>query len=209
MTTRGRSGSMAKVRESRARRDRRVVRTQNDVPEVALRVLIQDGWEAVTPARVAVEAGYSRATIYSHWPERIDLVRAAFARYGEMPHHEPTGNPREDLRGEIASFCRAMVEHKLDRALATLAEKAQTNPDVVAIRDSFVGEGERPMRETLRALATGARAGAALQMLCGMVTHSVLMHGVPPSDEVIDSAVDIVVVGLASSRSRMANGDAP
>lgn len=192
---------MSKARESGDGRDRRVVRTHNDVAAVALRLLIEEGWEAVTPARVAAEAGYSRATIYSHWPERIDLVRAAFARYGEMPHHVPTGDPREDLRGEVGSFCRAMVEHKLDRALATLAEKAQTIPGVVAIRDSFVEEGERPMRQTLPAIAAGAKAEAALQMLCGMVTHSVLMHGVPPSQEVIDSAVDIVVAGLCSPGS--------
>lgn len=177
--------------------DPRVLRTRNDVLTAAVRVLVDEGWDEVTHARVAKEAGYSRATVYAHWPERLDLLRDAFSRYGEMPHHVPTGDPDADLRGEVASFCRAMVEFRLDRALATLADRAQTTPEVLPIRDAFVSEGERPMRETMPALADGAEAEAAVQMLCGMVTHSVLMHGSPPAQDVLDAAVDIVVRGLA------------
>jgi hypothetical protein len=55
------------------------------------------------------------------------------------------------------------------------------------------------MRETMPSLADGPEAEAAVQMLCGMVTHSVLMHGVPPNDDVVDAAVDIVVRGLSRS----------
>lgn len=178
--------------------DPRVLRTRNDVLTAAVRVLVDEGWDEVTHARVAKEAGYSRATLYAHWPERLDLLRDAFGRYGQMPHHVPTGDPDADLRGEVASFCRAMVEYRLDRALATLAERAQTTPEVLPIRDTFVSEGERPMRETMPALADGAEAEAAVQMLCGMVTHSVLMHGSPPPQDVLDAAVDIVIRGLAS-----------
>ena len=178
--------------------DPRVIRTRHDVPTVALRLLIDEGWEAVTPARVAAEAGYSRATVYAHWPERTDLIRDAFAQYGGMPHHTPSGDTDLDLRGELESFCRAMVEHRLDRALATLAERAQTNPEIAPVRDRFVADGERPMRQTLPALARGPDAEAALLMLCGMVTHSVLMHGRAPTGEVLDAAVAIVVSGLGS-----------
>jgi Tetracyclin repressor-like, C-terminal domain len=135
--------------------------------------------------------------VYAHWPERIDLLRDAFSHYGEMPHHAPvTGDPRADLGGELRSFCRAMVEHRLDRALATLAEKAQTNPEVVVIRDAFVSDGERPMRAMLAGIASGAELEASLQMLAGMVTHSFLMHGVAPSDDVMDAAVGMVLTSV-------------
>lgn len=177
--------------------DPRVVRTRNDVLPVAVRVLIDQGWEAVTPSRVAKEAGYSRATVYAHWPERMDLLRDAFAHYGEMPHYEPTtADPGANLRGELRSFCRAMVEYRLDRALATLAERAQTHPEVISIRDAFVADGERPMRATLADVMSGAELEASLQMLTGMVTHSFLMHGGAPGDDVIDAAVDIVLHGV-------------
>ncbi|HYN75896.1 MAG TPA: TetR/AcrR family transcriptional regulator [Candidatus Limnocylindria bacterium] len=133
---------------------------------MAVRVLVDEGWEAVTPSRVAKEAGYSRATVYAHWPKRMDLLRDAFSHYGAMPHHKPTtGDPRADLRGELRSFCRAMVERRLDRAIAILAERAQTNPEVVTIRDAFVADGERPMRATLADVTSGAALEASLQML--------------------------------------------
>ncbi len=89
--------------------DPRVTRTRNDVLGAAVRILVEHGWDEVTHARVAKEAGYSRATVYAHWPDRIDLLRDAFGRYGQMPHHEPTGDAVTDLRGEVESFCRAMV----------------------------------------------------------------------------------------------------
>ena len=176
--------------------DPRIVRTKSDVVRAALKVLVDEGWDAVTHARVAKEAGYSRATIYTHWPEQMDLVRDAFSQYGEMPHHSPTGDVKADLAGEIVSFCRAMVERKLDRALATLADRAQTTAGVAEIRNAFVFEGERPMRETVPNLTSGPAAEAVVQMLCGMVTHSVLLHGKPPTDEVIQSAVEIVLRGV-------------
>jgi AcrR family transcriptional regulator len=190
MATSGRGAS------SHATPDPRVVRTRNDVLPVAVRVLIDEGWEAVTPSRVAKEAGYSRATVYAHWPERMDLLRDAFSHYGEMPHHQSRGeDPRADLRGELRSFCLAMVEYRLDRALATLAERAQTHPEVGTIRDAFVADGERPMRATLTDVTSGAELEAALLMLTGMVTHAFLMHGKAPDADVIDAAVDIVLHG--------------
>lgn len=175
--------------------DPRVVRTRDDVSAAALRLLIEEGWDAVTHARVAALAGYSRATIYTHWPERDDLVRHAFAVYGEMPHYEATGNVTADLLGELQSFCRAMVERRLDRALAMLAERAQTTDSITPVRDNFVAAGERPMRESLQWIDDPSRREASLMMLCGLVTHTVLMHGSAPTDAVLDAAVDIVLRG--------------
>ena len=135
--------------------DPRVTRTRNDVLAEAINILVDDGWDAVTHARVAAQSGYSRATICAHWPERNDLMRDAFTRYGQTPHPEKSGDPEGDLRAEVISFSRAMVESRLERVLATHAERSQTTPEVIGIRDSFVATGERPMRETLLAVASG------------------------------------------------------
>jgi AcrR family transcriptional regulator len=176
--------------------DPRVIRTRKDVLAAAMNILISDGWGAVTHARVAKQSGYSRATIYAHWPRPLDLISDAFRQFQEIPHHEKSGDPKTDLRGEVMSFSRAMVEHRLDRVLASLVEHAQTTPEVVEIRQSFVAAGEAPMRETLPSLASGSEREAVVLMLCGMVSHSVLMHGKPPSKAAVNSAVDIVLRGL-------------
>jgi hypothetical protein len=124
----------------------------------------------------------------------MDLVSAAFEDFQDMPHFVPTGELRSDLLGELESFSHAMVEYHLNRALAMLAEKAQTSHDVVGIRDSFVTAGEKPMRQTLEH-ADSLTAEAITMMLCGMVTHSVLMHGQPPQHEVLTKAVDLLLAG--------------
>ena len=135
--------------------DPRVTRTRNDVLGAAVRILVEHGWDEVTHARVAKEAGYSRATVYAHWPDRIDLLR-------EMPLVDTArclttsrpGTPAHGLARRSREFLQGNGdEYRLDRALATLAERAQMTPQVVAIRDSFVAEGERPMRATMPDLA--------------------------------------------------------
>ena len=173
--------------------DPRVARTRNDVLNATIAVLIDEGWEAVTQPHIARVAGYSKATVYAHWPERIDLLRDAFGRYGDMPHFATTGDVRTDLIGELSSFRSAMVDHRLDRAMVVLAERASAVPEIIDIRDGFTLDGERPIRKILAQVFSGADLEAATLMLSGMVLHSVFMHGTPPSDNLIEAAVDMTL----------------
>lgn len=173
--------------------DARIVRTRHDVLHAAIDVVITEGLDAVTQPNVARRAGYSKATVYAHWPERLDLIRDAFALLGEMPHHAATGDLRTDLVGELHSFRRAMEEHRLDRVLGVLAEHTTAHPELVPVRDRFVAEGERPIRTLLARHLRGARLDAAVLMLCGTVVHATLMRGTRPSDAVIAHAVDAVM----------------
>ena len=177
--------------------DPRVVRTRTDVLQATIDVLVNEGWDAVTHPHVARVAGYSKATLYAHWPDRISLVREAFARYGEMPHWPPAGTLREDLLIELKSFRSAMVEHRLDRALAVLAERAPTVPELGPVRDAFVADGERPLRARLAPLLPPLETDVAVHMLCGAVLHAVLMHGQDPPSEFLAAAVEAVLRGFA------------
>lgn len=176
--------------------DPRVVRTRRDVLDATVAELVEGGWDAVTHARVAARAGYAKATLYAHWPDRLALVREAFAAFGGMPHHEPTGELRADLVGELTSFRAAMVEHRLDRALVVLAERSGPVPELVEVRDRFVDDGERPMRRLLAGRLAEPALGAVTGMLCGAVVHPVLLRGHVPSDEELALVVDVVLAGL-------------
>ena len=77
--------------------DARVARTRADVSRAALQVLTEEGCEALTHAHVAEIAGYSKTTLYTHWPARLDLIMLALDALGEMPHLERTGDLRADL----------------------------------------------------------------------------------------------------------------
>ncbi len=182
--------------------DARVVRTRRDVLAAAIEELVDGGWDGVTHARVASRAGYSKATLYAHWPDRLTLVRDAFASFGQMPHYEPTGDLRADLVGELTSFRSAMTEHRLDRALAVLAERAGPVPELTEVRNAFVEDGERPMRRALEPVLRGSRLDAVTAMLCGAIVHPVLLRGHSPSDEEIATVVDVILQGLPAARPR-------
>lgn len=176
--------------------DARIQRTRKDVTSASLEILLESGWDSVTHSNVAKSSGYSRATIYSHWPNQLDLVRDAFRNYQQMPHYESTGDFRSDLKGELASFVSAMTNFHLERALAMLAERSQVDPSVIDIRDSFVHAGESPIRDSISKAVGPKKVEALTLMLCGMITHAVLMHGEPPAQETIESAIEIALLGI-------------
>jgi len=176
--------------------DARVVRTRHDVLNAALRVLLDEGWEAVTQPHLARVTGYSRATIYKHWPTRALLLQEAFTHFADMPHHTPTGDLRFDLIAELTAFRTAMAEHRLDRALAVLIDLTAFSPEMRAVRDKMVRDGEQVIRGMLATVLHGTELESAALMLSGAILHSALMHGRPPADDVIAAAVDLTLRGV-------------
>ncbi len=176
--------------------DARVVRTRNDILRAALDVLTSEGLDAVTHHHLAEVAGYSRATIYKHWPTRNDLLLDAFAHRASAAHHVPTGDLRSDLIAELFMFRRAIERQRLDRALATLAALTTSIPELAEVRDKLVTEGERVLLQLLTPVAYGPRLEAAMRMLSGSISHTALMHGQLPTDEVITATVDLLLSGL-------------
>ena len=173
--------------------DARVVRTRNDVLRAALDVLIDEGRDAVTHQRLAQVAGYSRVTLYKHWPTRADLLRDAFGGLRDAHHHTPTGDVRTDLIEELTAFRTVIERRRIDRALAALAELAASHPEMAEVRDEVVSDGERVVRELLAPRLRGPKLEAATLMLSGAILNAAMMHGRPPADDVISAAVDIVL----------------
>ena len=173
--------------------DPRVMRTRNDILHTTLHVLMDEGWDAVTHQHIAEVAGYSTATVYNHWRSRSELIRDAFMRLGAMPHHTPTGDLRTDLIAELATFRTGMESHRLDRALAVLVNLSDSDTGMDDVRTKLVTDGEHLVRELLAPYLTGTELEAATLMLCGAILHGAMMHGTPPVDGVIASAVDIAL----------------
>jgi AcrR family transcriptional regulator len=182
--------------------DARVVRTRNDILRAALEVLTEEGLEAVTHHRLAEVAGYSRATIYKHWPTRNALFMDAFSYRPSGEHHAPTGDLRADLIAELTMFRRGMERQRLDRALAALAALTTSTPELAGVRDKLVAEGERVLLQLLTPVAHGTELEAAMRMLSGSVLQSALLHGELPSDDVIAAVVDLILRGLDARPSR-------
>ena len=182
--------------------DARVSRTRADVARAALEVLTTDGSDAVTHARVAEIAGYSKTTLYTHWPARIDLIAMAIESLGDMPHHDRTGVLRDDLIGELKVFRAGVLEMRLDRVLSGMAEWASVE-QMARIRNKVNTDGQHQMYEILGELFSGAALDAAVSMLTGVVACPAIMFGTVPDDAVIEAAVDVVLEGsTGASQSR-------
>ena len=179
-------------RQSDAVEDARVARTRADVGRAALEVLTQEDWDAVTHARVAEKAGYSKTTLYTHWPSKVDLIAMALGAIGDLPHHERTGNPRADLVGELVLFRNAVRDMRLDRVLLAMAQSA-SEEQMARVREDFNRKGQRLVRDILTDVFSGARLEAAVSMISGVVACPSIMFGDLPDDEVIAAAVDIVL----------------
>lgn len=172
--------------------DARVARTRADVARVALDVLTSQGSEAITHARIAEIAGYSKTTLYAHWPARIDLITMAIESIGDMPHHQRTGDLRSDIVEELKVFRTGILDLRLDRVLASMAQWA-SDEQMRQVRDKVNTDGQRQMIEMLGEVCSGATLEAAVSMLTGVVACPSLMYGTLPDDGIIEAAVDIVL----------------
>lgn len=72
--------------------------TKNAILAAAYRLLIENGFKAVTVDGIAETAGVSKATIYKWWPNKAAVVIEAFFEASEALLPVPdTGSVREDM----------------------------------------------------------------------------------------------------------------
>ncbi|MEW6477050.1 MAG: TetR/AcrR family transcriptional regulator [Actinomycetota bacterium] len=126
--------------------DARVRRTRAAVLAAARRVLLEDGWDAVTYRSVAAASSVGRATLYRHWPARADLLRDVIRREAELSHTTPVG----DLRRELEALGRQLGAPALAAVVAVLFERSLHDPTLADIKAAVIHEVSRVVREILR-----------------------------------------------------------
>ena len=174
--------------------DPRVARTQRDVVDAAAAVLLEEGWDAVSHVEVARRAGYAKATVYTHWPKRLDLIRAAIDQICDDSHNPPTtGDLREDLRASLADFARDLSEGHLDRLLAGVVERANENDVVQALRQRLYDTGTSGMRGILVSHLAPRDVEPSLALLVGAVLVRVTFEGKAATRAFIDDLIGRVL----------------
>ena len=174
--------------------DPRVRRTQRDVVRAAAELFVEGGWAAVTHAEVARRSGYAKATIYVHWPTQLDLVRDALRRIiAAAPHHEPTGDLRADLIGQLLLFNQALTEGHFTRVLGGLLERAGTDPSIDAFRNQIEDSGRSVIDGILRTHLDQADVEPLAVLLSGAVLYRAALQGRAASRPFIEHLVDRVL----------------
>jgi AcrR family transcriptional regulator len=175
--------------------DPRVVRTRRDVIDAATALFLAEGWTAVTHTEVAQRAGYSKATVYAHWPTRLDLVRASVGQICDASEHPlPSGDLHADLVRELVYFAEALSNGHLDRVLGGILERAGSDPGVDELRHRLYEEGTRSMEAILRTHLPPVAVGPSLVLLAGGVLVKVAFEGHPATKGFIEDLVARVLM---------------
>jgi AcrR family transcriptional regulator len=116
---------------------------------VAARHLAAYGYEAMSLAAVAEEAGTTRQAVYRRWRDKHELADAAIAQVAERPTVSDSDDPFVDLVAELADFQRGVSRPGRLSLVGTMLLDS-VEPDVRArYRERVVGPRRLRMRRIL------------------------------------------------------------
>lgn len=171
--------------------DPRILRTRRDVIDATTALLRAEGWGGVTHAEVARRAGYSKATVYAHWPTRLDLIEASVGQICSASEHpDPSGDLRADLIAELTGLAEALTEGQLARIFGGILERTGSDPGVDEVRRQLVAEGSGPMAAILAAHLPADAVDPVLALLNGGVLFRVGFQARPADEAFITDLVD-------------------
>jgi AcrR family transcriptional regulator len=170
-----------------------------------VRHLARFGYEAMSVAAVADEAGTTRQAVYRRWPAKGDLATAAIASLSRADERIPTEDPFADLVRELESF-QAGVSRPNGIQMVGLMLLGSTDPGLVRLyRERIVAPRRVRLLEILRrAVASGQLpAGADLDLATNALVGSWYareLAGAEPSADWAARSARLIWDGLASSR---------
>jgi AcrR family transcriptional regulator len=117
--------------------------------EATLDLFAEQGFEGVCVEAVAARAGVGKATIYRRWPNKEELLLAAFGSL-KSPFPEPKGvSVRDDLLAMVEVMCADKADPRKARRYALLLGEGEKYPRLMARFKETVVE---PRREAMRAV---------------------------------------------------------
>jgi AcrR family transcriptional regulator len=117
--------------------------------EATLDVFAEKGFEGVCVELVAARAGVGKATIYRRWPNKEELLLAAFASL-KSPFPEPQGvSVRDDLLAMVEVMCADKADPRKARRYALLLGEGEKYPRLMARYKETVVQ---PRRDAMRAV---------------------------------------------------------
>ncbi|WP_028922206.1 TetR/AcrR family transcriptional regulator [Pseudonocardia acaciae] len=204
-------------------RDRQDVKVLQ-IRQAAKTLFLRHGFERVSTASLAKEAGVSKETLYSRYPSKEavladvleHLVSAGRADAGAVE----SLRDRADLDGALRRLARELSDELMQREYIELARIviAET-PRLPHVGETFrASVPGRAFRATTELLLAGQRAGlvadvdptAAARMFVGpLVVHALLnvllvapREGAPPAPRMdVDAHVDLFLTAISRERS--------
>ena len=178
---------------------------EHAIIEATLDLFAEQGFEGVCVEAVAARAGVGKATIYRRWPNKEELLLAAFGSL-KSPFPEARGvSVRDDLLAMVKVMCADRSDPRKARRYALLLGEGDKYPRLMARYKETVVE---PRREAMRAvIRRGTQTGelrpdtdveiAMLTLTGACMAQDQSVHGTL-DDEFATRLVDGLLLGLSA-----------
>jgi TetR/AcrR family transcriptional regulator, regulator of autoinduction and epiphytic fitness len=185
-----------------AAQDPRIERSRRVILEAVLDELGEVGYGAMTIGAVAARAGVGKATIYRHWPGKLELVEDAFRTLKAsvvVPEH---GSLRDRVIAILEQIACLMQESTYSACMPALIDAAERDPNVRAFHSRFSAERRAVLIDLLRdAVETGELPPTAdpevlADALVGPLLLRRLMLAQPVEPGIAVTLVDQLLPGL-------------
>ncbi|GAA0928263.1 TetR/AcrR family transcriptional regulator [Kribbella koreensis] len=139
-------------------------------------LLTERGYDALTLAEVANQAGAHRTDVYRRWSTKAQLVVETLTEHLPPIIDPDTGSLLSDLRAIIGEFAKSWSAPWIDGVVGLLAD-LQRDPDAeLAFRTMAEGRGVPLGRALARAIERGEIAATTDRALAGDLVEGPLMH---------------------------------
>ncbi len=181
---------------------------ESELLSVTLQLLQQHGYEGLTVDEVAATAHASKATVYRRWPNKAELVLAAFIE-GVSADAEPpnTGSLREDLICIGDAVCAQSKKHA--GTLRAVLGEASRNPGLHDAMQRQLVDQRRAMMKTvlMQAVDRGELDAEALNselwdLLPGYLIFRSVIQDRPATRRTVRAIVDELIMPSLNRRGR-------
>jgi AcrR family transcriptional regulator len=175
--------------------------------EATLELFAEQGFEGVCVEAVAARAGVGKATIYRRWPNKEELLLAAFGSL-KSPFPEPKGvSVRDDLLAMVQVMCADKADPRKARRYALLLGEGEKYPRLMArYKETVVQPRREAMRAVIRhGVETGElRPGTDVEIAMLTLTGAIMAQDKTPDgtldDDFATRLVDGLLQGLSARR---------
>jgi AcrR family transcriptional regulator len=174
-----------------------------------LALLQRGGFNELCVEAVAARAGVGKATIYRWWPNKAELVIAAFVFAVESELRFPSaGNVLEAIHEQMRRWA-VIFRSPLGQIVATVIGAGQSEPEILeAFRNHWVEprriEARRLLRQAMKngEIRADLNPDTVLDLLYGPLYLRLLLKHAPLDENFADVMFDVVSPALSASRSR-------
>lgn len=173
------------------------------IHEAAIGLLKEVGYDGLSMAAIAAQAGVSKATIYRRWANKAAVVASAVEHQPTGTTPEPRGGKlRDDLLDVLQWLAQQIAEQDMAMLAAVLAGMC-SDPDLAAAMRGRLHRDEAAMLE--RSLRRAAKRGEALhphadslfaEIAPAVIVHRLLIVGEACDPPFLEHLVDDVLVPL-------------